>query len=206
MSSTAKSGIQTDSDGANYIPASTRSDGSTRKEIRVRPGYRPPEDVETYKNKSAESWKNRGSAGVPGAEPIPKPEDNESKSRNAKRRDAARKKAAVAGNDDLELSSALENSRINEVGKLKEDWRDPAKLQTNQNMSQIEEADSQKRIRNALKKLKGVRELKEKKVQGEKLSHDQLMKIAKESELVRDLKKLGYDGPEMVVSQSNGEG
>ena len=47
------------------------------------------------------------------------------------------------------------------------------------------------------KKLKAVRELKLKKMAGEKLSHDQLMKIGKESELLRDLRKLGYDGPEL---------
>lgn len=48
-----------------------------------------------------------------------------------------------------------------------------------------------------MKKLKAVRELKEKKAAGEKLSHDQLMKISKEGEILRDLKKFGYDGPEL---------
>jgi hypothetical protein len=33
---------------------------SKRKEIRVRPGYKPPEDVELYKNRAAAAWKNRG--------------------------------------------------------------------------------------------------------------------------------------------------
>jgi partner of Y14 and mago protein len=32
-----------------YIPSSVRADGSKRKEIRVRPGYKPPEDVELYR-------------------------------------------------------------------------------------------------------------------------------------------------------------
>ena len=206
MSNPAKSGIQTGTDGSSFIPASTRSDGSTRKEIRVRPGYRPPEDVETYKNRSAESWKNRGSAGVPGADPTPKPVDNETKSKNAKRREAARKKTAAEGHADAELSSALERSRIQDEDKLKEDWRNPEKLTTNQTNAEAEDAERQKKIRNALKKLKAVRELKDKKAEGEKLSHDQLMKIAKESELTRDLKKLGYEGPEMTDSQSNGDG
>src|SRR5271163_1937979 len=93
-----KSGIKTTSDGTSIIPSSKRADGSTRKEIRVRPGYKPPEDVETYKNRSAESWKNRGSGGVPGAEPA-SAGVVEVKSKNAKRREAARRKAQENGAD-----------------------------------------------------------------------------------------------------------
>ena len=66
----SKAGITTSATGERHIPASTRADGSVRKEIRVRPGYRPPEDVEVYKNRTAEAWKNRGKGGVPGAEDL----------------------------------------------------------------------------------------------------------------------------------------
>lgn len=65
---TTKSGIATTEAGTRHIPSSTRADGSVRKEIRVRPGYRPPEDVEIYKNKTADAWKTRGKGGVPGAQ------------------------------------------------------------------------------------------------------------------------------------------
>ena len=204
MSATGKSGIQTGSDGTSFIPASQRSDGTTRKEIRVRPGYRPPEDVETYKNRSAESWKSRGSAGVPGADLESKPVDTQGKSKNAKRREAARKKAAN-GVDESELSAALQDSHI-EDDKIKQDWREPERLATNGAPGDVEDPEQQKKIRNTLKKLKAVRELKDKRAQGEKLSHDQLMKIGKESELVRDLKKLGYDSPEMANPETNGNG
>jgi partner of Y14 and mago len=207
MSTASKSGIQTSSDGSSFIPASQRADGSTRKEIRVRPGYRPPEDVETYKNRSAESWKNRGKAGVPGADPAPTSADDQVKSKNAKRREAARRKATSEANPDSELSSALQESHLDEGDKIKADWRDPNKLATNPNPAAEEDAERQKRVRNALKKLKAVRELKEKRSSGEKLSHDQLLKIGKESELVRDLRKLGYEGPELDADPSapNGE-
>jgi partner of Y14 and mago len=198
---TSKSGIQHTQDGS-YIPASTRADGTTRKEIRVRPGYRPPEDVETYKNRSAESWKNRGSGGVPGADPSPRTSEQDSKSKNAKRREAARKKAAET--TEGELSSALEQSRLDEEDKLKQNWRKPENLATNDDRIAEAEQERQKKVRNALKKLKGVRELKEKKVNGEKLSPDQLVKIGKERELLRDLEKLNYDGPEMNESNGNG--
>ena len=69
-SNVSKAGITTDeSTGERYIPSSVRADGSKRKEIRVRPGYKPPEDVELYKNRAAAAWKNRAArGGVPGAE------------------------------------------------------------------------------------------------------------------------------------------
>lgn len=197
-----KSGIETTADGSSYIPASKRADGSTRKEIRVRPGYRPPEDVETYKNRSAEAWKNRGLGGIPGADPItPAKDEGAAKSKNAKRRDAARRKAAVGLLDvgEDEITSAMQKTDLSEIDKRKKDWRDPSKLVGNEPAAADleDELDQQKKIRNQLKKLRAVRELREKRAAGEKLSHDQIMKIGKEGELLRDLKKLGYDGPEL---------
>jgi partner of Y14 and mago len=199
MTSTSKAGIQTSNDGASFIPASKRADGTTRKEIRVRPGYRPPEDVETYRNRSAEAWKNRGKGGVPGADLEPEPEQTEAKSKNAKRREAARRKAAIETEDGI--SAAMKDTSLDAEGKSKEDWRDSSKPETNE--GQDVEAENQKKIRNTLKKLKAVRELKDKKNAGERLSPDQLMKMSKEDELVRDLRKLDYDGPELAT-ESNG--
>ncbi|CAD0094593.1 unnamed protein product [Aureobasidium mustum] len=59
-SNVSRAGITTSATGERHIPSSIRPDGSVRKEIRVRPGYRPPEDVELYKNRTAEAYKNRG--------------------------------------------------------------------------------------------------------------------------------------------------
>ncbi|CAD0041057.1 unnamed protein product [Aureobasidium pullulans] len=64
----SRAGITTSASGERHIPSSVRPDGSVRKEIRVRPGYRPPEDVELYKNRTAEAYKNRTKGGVPGAD------------------------------------------------------------------------------------------------------------------------------------------
>ncbi|KIW26080.1 uncharacterized protein PV07_09208 [Cladophialophora immunda] len=202
----SKSGIQTTADGASYIPASKRADGSTRKEIRVRPGYRPPEDVETYKNRSAEAWKNRGQGGVPGAESLGAGKDEApTMSKNAKRREAARKRATAEGSAEGagdELASAMQKTDISARDKRKENWHDPSKLATNEVMATDAEMEQQKKIRNQLKKLRAVRDLREKRAAGEKLSHDQIMKIGKEGELLRDLKKLGYDGPELEADAS----
>merc|ERR1711939_480127 len=45
----SKAGI-VETNGERHIPSSLRPDGSKRKEIKIRPGYKPPEDVEGYKN------------------------------------------------------------------------------------------------------------------------------------------------------------
>ena len=205
MSSKNNSGIQTTSEGTSFIPASKRADGSVRKEIKVRPGFKPSEDIATYKSPSAAAWKNRGSGEVPGAEPAMTPTDSEAKSKNAKRREAARKKVTT---QDEDLAISLDDMKLSEVEKVKANWRDPNKSATNDALVE-EEAEKQKKIRNALKKLKAVRELKEKKLAGEKLSPDQLSKIGKEDELMRDLKKLGHDADEIGEGEeketTNGE-
>ena len=85
------------------FPSSTRPDGSKRKEIKILSGYKPPEDLEVYKNRTAEAWKNlcnRG--GVPGAERLDDAKNGlgtgatATKNKNAKRREA-RKKAKDDG-------------------------------------------------------------------------------------------------------------
>ena len=206
-----KSGILTAEDGAAYIPSSKRADGSTRKEIKVRPGYKPPEDVETYKNRTAEAYKNRGSGGgVPGADPTTPGTgtSSESKSKNAKRREAAKRKDAEAVGTTGELTTWMKGASLSDADEeqLKAHWRDPSQLAQNPPPAgKDEDAERQKKIRNLLKKLKGVRELKDKKAEGEKLSPDQLIKIGKETELLRDLRKLGHEGPEVETREAVGD-
>lgn len=200
MSSATKSGIQTTSDGTSFIPSSTRADGSKRKEIRVRPGYRPPEDVETYKNRSAEAWKSRGSGGVPGVEDVETSKDaSEPKTKNAKRREAAKRRQEVE-KGTLNGSTVASTKEAEILSQPNHDQPELSGLTENGVSSHADieaEAERQKKIRNQLKKLRAIRELKEKKANGEKLSPDQLMKVSKEEELIRDLKKLNYDGLEL---------
>lgn len=63
--SIANSGIVTDKNsGEREIPESVRADGSTRKAIKIRPGFRPAEDVELYRSRHVVA-RNR-QAGIPG--------------------------------------------------------------------------------------------------------------------------------------------
>lgn len=191
------SGIQTFADGQAYIPSSKRADGSTRKEIKVRPGYKPPEDVEKYKSRTAETWRTRGT-GIPGAdEDVDQKDGADVKSKNAKRREAARRKKEL---DVEEAAESVENGvaglSIQNANAASTIGTGPSK----DTQDTEQDAERQKKIRNHLKKLKAVRELKSKRAAGEKLSADQLVKISKENEIIRDLAKLEYNGSEIEES------
>jgi len=174
----ANSGIQRLSNGSSVIPSSTRADGSVRKEIKVKPGYKPPEDVELYRNRTAAAWKNRGKGGVPGAESLQKETEESAASaaanKNAKRREA-RKKAATAkeGEED-----AVEGSKPAEQPKAEE--LDP-------------EAEKAKEAKKLAKKLRQARDLSEKKEKGDSLLPEQFAKVIKMNELIRQLDGLGFD-------------
>lgn len=173
----SKAGI-VEADGERHIPSSVRPDGSKRKEIKIRPGYKPPEDVETYKNRTADAFRNRGTGGIPGADGLKdKDEGSASSNKNAKRREA-RKKAKAA--EDGEVKPA-ESSKVGE-GKAPE---------------KIEEVDPEvereKKARTLKKKLKQAKDLKEKKDGGSALLPEQFAKVIKINELIRELDALGFD-------------
>ncbi|KAI1083288.1 hypothetical protein F5B20DRAFT_529390 [Whalleya microplaca] len=168
------SGIVTDENsGERHIPESMRADGTTRKAIKIRPGYRPPEDVEVYKNRTAETFRNRGKGGIPGAEGI-KEQKQEATSaasnKNAKRREARKKaKSATESQDSPAADSGAKTEEL-----------DP-------------EVEKEKKARNLKKKLKQAKDLKNKKEGGESLLPEQIAKVIKINELVRELEALGLD-------------
>ncbi|KAJ1331283.1 partner of Y14 and mago [Microdochium nivale] len=185
----SKSGIVTDeTSGDRHIPESVRADGSTRKAIKIRPGYRPPEDVELYKNRTAEGFRNRGKAGggVIGAEgltkaqPVETPAASAASNKNAKRREA-RKKAKDSDQTNSEAPG------IDSVAAQQEEEVDP-------------DIEREKKARNLRKKLKQARDLKNKKEGGEALLPEQIAKVIKINELVRELAALGFAEEEPTVS------
>lgn len=176
----SKAGITTNEDGSRHIPASMRADGSVRKEIKVRPGYLPPEDVEKYKNRTAESFRSKGKGGVLGAELVDeaKPKDQSaSASKNAKRREA-RKKAAADKKDEDPNAKPESNSADGKADP-------PAELDA--------EVVRQKEVRKLVKKLRQAKELKDKKDSGSALLPEQFEKVIKINELIRQLDSLGVD-------------
>lgn len=178
------SGIVVDeTTGQRHVPSSTRADGTKRKEIRIRPGYQPPEDVQKYKNRSAEAWKNRGSGGVPGAEVVASNNAQQAGSaasnKNAKRREAKKKAKA-------EEEAANEGKDTNTT-----ETKDTPKAEPETVVDP--EAEKEKKARNLKKKLRQARELSEKKEKGESLLPEQFAKVIKINELIRELDALGFD-------------
>ena len=202
-----KSGIITSSTGERHIPSSVRPDGTKRKEIRIRPGYRPPEDVEVYKNRTAEAWKTRGSGGVPGAAGFDSDTsigDVKAASKNAKRREA-RKKAKAAGGDE-EIEDVQTNGSSKAAKSAKEAIKDDAQATEPDGVNIQEsvpssEAVKEKQARNLKKKLRQARELREKKDKGENLLPEQFEKVIKINELIRQLDGLGFDAEGEPKSQ-----
>jgi partner of Y14 and mago len=180
----SRAGIIEDQTGERHIPSSVRPDGSKRKEIKIRPGYKPPEDVEVYKNRTAEGFRTRGSGGVPGAEGLKDDETGSSvtANKNAKRREARKKaKAAedpVGGNTGVDGEAVKGDARKDEPRK--EEPVDP-------------EVEREKKARNLKKKLKQAKELKEKNEGGAALLPEQFAKVIKINELIRELDALGLD-------------
>ncbi|KAI5248872.1 hypothetical protein E4T47_05324 [Aureobasidium subglaciale] len=178
----SRAGITTSASGERHIPASVRPDGSLRKEIRVRPGYRPPEDVELYKNRTAEAYKNRGKGGVPGADTTPATKDLSSAAanKNAKRREARKKAAASAPTkeDTSTVITSKECAAPAEAGK--EELVDP-------------EVEKTKEAKKLAKKLRQARDLQDKKEKGDALLPEQFQKVIKINELIRQLENLGFD-------------
>lgn len=170
----SNSGIVTDeTSGERQIPESVRADGSTRKAIKIRPGYRPPEDVELYKNRTAENFRNRGKGGIPGAEGLKEQTvdlPSASASKNAKRREARKKAKEAQG--DAPAEKANEEPKAEEV--------DP-------------QVEREKKARNLKKKLKQAKELKSMKDEGESLLPEQIAKVIRINELIRELEALGFD-------------
>ena len=187
----SNAGIVTDENGVRHIPESRRADGSTRKAIKIRPGYRPPEDVEVYKNPIAENFRNRGKGPVPGAEGLKddgKPSSTAA-SKNAKRREARRRAKEAAGSPTGGGDGDSKNSTTNDTNsKAAEPAAEEAKKE-----EADPEAEREKKVRNLKKKLKQARELEKKKETGGSLLPEQIAKVIKINELIRELDALGFD-------------
>lgn len=213
VSHPSQSGIVTDEiSGERHIPESTRADGSTRKAIRIRPGYRPPEDVEVYKNRPSQA---RRRIGIPGTEretPATSIDNTSSAaSKNAKRR-KARKCAKAAANKDANEDAGIEqvlggDADANGGGDDIQDCQDV-----------LEEVDPQieqeKKAKTLRKKLRQAKELQKKEACGQTLLPEQIAKVIKITELVRELEALGldpHDGeptqhiPDPPLEETNGQ-
>ncbi|OAA68645.1 Exon junction complex, Pym [Niveomyces insectorum RCEF 264] len=222
-------GIITDKSGERHIPESTRADGSTRKAIKIRPGYQPPEDVALYKNRTAESFRNRYKGGVPGAEAL-KAEIGQagpssgtgpgagtgdgaagSGNKNAKRREARKRAAAAAAAvaDTASTGNDAGGRAVPGPTTATTNTAAPATAATSAPTTEIDpEAEREKKARGLRKKLKQAKELKNKRDGGEALLPEQIAKVIRINELIRELEALGLDAegePKTAAEKDGGK-
>lgn len=224
----SNSGIVTSADGERHVPVSVRADGSTRRAIKIRPGYQPPEDVKRYRAPLSDAKKNGGrGAGIPGAEGLKedssKTPASAAAAKNAKRREARKKaKENEANGDDnpadkentegkVIASSAVDYIsvliRANKTKKTETKLETTSAPTTTDGPSDVTDADAEKekKIRNLRKKLRQARELSEKKQQGETLNPEQFAKVIKIKELINSLEALGLNVEEEEKNGSTKE-
>lgn len=137
----------------------------------MRPGYRPPEDVEVYKNKTAEGFNTaRKFRGVPGAELV---EPQKVKS---------------------DIKKAPKTKEVGQANGTIEKPKTKEEPQQQQSVEPVDpEAEKEKEARKLCKKLRQARELLGKKEKGDALLPEQFQKVIKISELIRQLDVLGFD-------------
>ncbi|RPB20239.1 hypothetical protein L211DRAFT_841920 [Terfezia boudieri ATCC MYA-4762] len=194
-SPTTTSGIAESTDGSRVIPASTRPNGTTRKEIRVRPGYRPPEDVELYKNRNAVALQSRGKEwkdGVPGAVMV---SDDEGTGTAASIKNARKKAAKKRAKENAAAAAATAAEvKVEEEEKKKKKVEQQPSLTSAKTKAAVEsltEEEKEKQAKAIKKKIRQATDLKAKKENGESLLPEQLEKVTRILELTRQLEALG---------------
>jgi partner of Y14 and mago protein len=159
------SGIQTVRDGERIIPASVRPDGSIRPERRVKQGYTPAEDVATYKNDRAETFRIHQYGHKEYVPPgLAKASNSEDKKKRRQSKKTGDGNAERKGNEANAVVQPMEEG--------------------------VGQEDPEKKARALKKKIRQATELKERAAKGEKLEDSQLAKINHLPEFEKELAAL----------------
>ena len=194
------------------IPGSRRPDGTFRKEIRVRPGYIPPDEAIRYKNANVAAFEKAKARGPPGLSPslasvssssssIPASrtassstgqfsDDGKSKSaiKNAKKR--ANKAAALgnveAVNDGAKTEVVDTLTETKPSGQVKPATSSSASDNPESNNNTV--AEMEKRLRALNKKYRQILDIASK--DSETLLPEQREKLSKQEEVEKELEQL----------------
>ncbi len=144
------SGIQTTKSGERIIPASVRPDGTVRPERKVKQGYTPAEDVATYKNERAETFRSHQYGHKDYVPPgLAKPTESGDKKRR----------------------------RPKKPGQDGEGGEKEAANEASEQALGVGQEDPEKKARALKKKIRAATELKERAARGDKLEDSQMAKI-----------------------------
>mmetsp|Transcript_15247 Transcript_15247/g.38475 ORF Transcript_15247/g.38475 Transcript_15247/m.38475 type:complete len:169 (-) Transcript_15247:573-1079(-) len=155
--------------GEKIIASSRRPDGTLRKEIRVRAGYVPQDEVRRYESRAQILEKQRVAIGVVGAN-----FEGEEQKKKARRRKPKKKGGDEGDQKDQEPVLRVPGTS-EEIEQTEEEKVEQAK----------------KRVRNLKKRIQQIEKLEQRVAQGENLEPEQLVRLCCSFHDTPKLKPLG---------------
>ncbi|XP_026841820.1 partner of Y14 and mago [Drosophila persimilis] len=180
-----------------FIPATKRPDGTWRKARRVKDGYVPQEEVPLYESKGKQFVAQRQTGVPPGMCPIlaaeSKKELEKQERTRTKKLDKDKEGVAVAlsgpsgssGGSPLKVCQPSSDSKTN-VNVISNALADKLKLNV------PEDVDTEKQLKKLRKKIREIEQIESRIRAGEhkKLDKDQLDKVKKKAEILKQLSAL----------------
>ena len=162
-------------DGSMVIPGSRRPDGTYRKDVKVRAGYVPQDEVPKFISPGCAFETRRAADPLPGfsvaAQPQPKMSQSQKKAAARQKKRAAKQQQKAEGGGSASPAAKEKTTK---------DSQPPAQ----------QGPPIQNKIKGVQKKIKQTEQLVEKKEAGQKLNADQLTKIDRLEELRSELAAL----------------